>query len=40
MESKKIAEEEHIRNWASGVRCILAECNSSPGGRTMPAEMG
>ena len=27
---KKIAEEEHIRNWASEVRCILAECNLLP----------
>ena len=31
VECKKITEEEHIiRNWASKVSCILAECNLLP----------
>ena len=30
LECKKIAKEEHIRNWAYEVRCILAECNLLP----------
>ena len=30
LECKKIAEEEHIRNCAYEVRCILAECNHLP----------
>ena len=30
LECKKKAEEEHIRNWVSVVRCILAECNLLP----------
>ena len=30
VECKKIAEEEHIRNWVSEVRCILDDCNLHP----------
>ena len=30
LECKKIAKEEHIRNWAYEVRCILAECHFLP----------
>ena len=45
LECKKIAEEAYIRNWASEVRCILAECNLLPwwwdnscGNRLSPSE--
>jgi len=37
---KKLREEVHIRNWASEVKSILAECNLLPRWHSNPCEDG